>query len=335
MNSTKRTIAVMGATDSCLRKRSSWSEADISDLHGRTAVVTGANTGLGFQTARMLAGHGATVILACRNTVKAQAAADRIRDVAPGARVRTMPLDLASLASIRETAAWLRGEYQHLDLLINNAGGINPRYRRTEDGFETTLATNHLGPFAFTGLVLDLLLAAPQSRIVTVSSVGHRRGTINFDDLYFERGYRYRHAYFQSKLANLMFTYELQRRLASAGSATIALAAHPGNARTEFGRDMSAFVRVMMNPRLRPLTFWLMQPAEAGVLPITRAATDPGARGGEYYGPDGWNEWTGSPVRVESIPSSHDADAQRRLWQLSEQLTSVTYHIGTTSDQRS
>jgi len=310
-----------------------WTEADIPDLHGKTATVTGANTGLGLQTAQMLAARGAAVVLACRNKDRAQAAAARIRQTAPGAQVRTMLLDLASLASVRDAAAWLHAEYPHLDLLVNNAGGVHPRYRRTEDGFETTLATNHLGPFAFTGLVLDLLLASPGSRIVTVSSVGHRRGTINFDDLHFERGYRYQYAYFQSKLANLMFTYELQRRLASAGSATIALAAHPGNARTEFGRDMPAPVRVMMSPRLRPLTSWLMQPAEAGALPITRAATDPAACGGEYYGPNGWNEWTGRPVRVESIPRSHDADAQRRLWQVSEQLTDVTYHLAAATGQ--
>jgi NAD(P)-dependent dehydrogenase (short-subunit alcohol dehydrogenase family) len=304
---------------------SHWTEAGIPDLHGKTAVVTGANTGLGFEVARMLAGHGSSVILACRNPSKAEIAADRIRDAAPGARIRTVPLDLASLASVKEAAAWLHGEYSKLDLLINNAGGVRPRYARTEDGFEMTLGVNHLGPFAFTGQILDLLLAAPGSRIVTVSSVGHRRGVINFDDLQFERGYRYHHAYFQSKLANLLFSYELQRRLAAAGATTIALAAHPGNARTEFGRDMNAIVRAMMSPRLRPLTSWLMQSPEAGALPIVRAATDPGAHGGEYYGPDGWNEWTGHPVRVDSIPSSHDADAQRRLWDVSEQLTGVGF----------
>jgi NAD(P)-dependent dehydrogenase (short-subunit alcohol dehydrogenase family) len=309
-----------------------WTETDIPDLRGTAAVVTGASTGLGFEVARMLAGHGATVILACRNAARAEAAAGRIRGTAPGARVRTMPLDLASLTSVTQAAAWLRDQYPHVDLLINNAGGINPRYRRTEDGFEATLGTNHLGPFAFTGLVLDLLLAAPAARIVTVSSVGHRRGTINFDDLQFERGYRYQHAYFQSKLANLMFSYELQRRLAFAGASGIAVAAHPGNARTEFGRDMSAFGRMVMSPRLRLLTTWLLQSAEVAALPIARAAADPSVRGGEYYGPGGRHEWTGYPVRVESIPRAHDADAQRRLWEVSEQLTGATYHIGAASN---
>jgi NAD(P)-dependent dehydrogenase (short-subunit alcohol dehydrogenase family) len=308
-----------------------WTEADIPDLRGRTAVVTGASTGLGFEVARMLSGHGATVILACRNTARAETAAGRIRGIVPGARVRTMPLDLASLTSVSEAAAWLHDQCPRLDLLVNNAGGVNPQYRRTGDGFETTLGTNHLGPFAFTGLVLDLLLAAPAARIVTVSSVGHRRGTINFDDLQSEHGYRYQHAYFQSKLANLMFSYELQRRLASAGAPAIAVAAHPGNARTEFGRDMSAVTQVVMSPRLRLLTSWLLQSPQAGALPIARAAADPSVRGGEYYGPGGWNEWTGHPEQVESIPRSHDAGAQRRLWEVSEQLTGVSYHIGAAS----
>ena len=162
---------------------------------------------------------------------------------------------------------------------------------------------------------------------MTVSSVGHRRGSIHFDDLQFDRGYRSQHAYFQSKLANLMFTYELQRRLTSAGAATIALAAHPGNARTEFGREMSALVRATMSPRLRLLTSWLMQSAEASALSIVRAATDRGARGGEYYGPGGWNEFTGPPQRVDSTPISHDPHAQRRLWEESERLTGITYRM--------
>lgn len=310
-----------------MSQRQRWTEANLPDLHGRTAVVTGANTGLGFEAARLLAGHGATVVLACRNPAKATAAADRIRDAAPGAQVRTLTLDLAALASVRAAASRLRAEYPHLDLLINNAGGMNPRFRRTEDGFEATLGINHLGPFAFTGLVLDLLAAAPAARIVTVSSVGHRRGTIQLDDLNFDRGYRWQHAYFQSKLANLMFTFELQRRLAAAGAAAIAVAAHPGNARTDLGRDMPPLARAVMSPRLRPLTFWLLQPAGIAALPIVRAAAGPDVRGGEYYGPSGWQEWTGYPEHAEPIARSHDRDVQRRLWEMSEQLTGVTYQL--------
>jgi NAD(P)-dependent dehydrogenase (short-subunit alcohol dehydrogenase family) len=310
-----------------MMQRQRWTEADLPGLRGRTAVVTGANTGLGFQTARLLARHGAAVVLACRNLVKADAAAGRIAGEVPGAQLRTVELDLAALDSVRAAAAWLRAEYPHLDLLINNAGGVNPRPGRTADGFERTLGTNHLGPFALTGLVLDRLLAAPAARIVTVSSVGHRRGAIHLDNLNFDQGYRWQHAYFQSKLANLMFTFELQRRLAAAGAAAIAVAAHPGNARTEFGRDMPALARAVMSPRLRALTFWLLQPAEIAALPITRAAADPAVRGGEYYGPGGWQEWTGYPERATPITRAHDRDVQRRLWERSEQLTGVTYQL--------
>ena len=310
-----------------MTQRQRWTEADLPGLGGRTAVVTGANTGLGFQTARVLAARGATVVLACRNLARADAAAGRIADNVPGAQLRTVELDLAALESVRAAAAWLRAEYPQLDLLINNAGGVNPRPGRTADGFERTLGVNHLGPFALTGLVLDRLLAAPAARIVTVSSVGHRRGAIHLDDLNFDQGYRWQHAYFQSKLANLMFTFELQRRLAAAGAPAIAVAAHPGNARTEFGRDMSGLARAVMSPRLRALTFWLLQPAEIAALPIARAAADPAVRGGEYYGPGGWQEWTGYPERATPIARAHDQDVQQRLWARSEQLTGVTYQL--------
>jgi NAD(P)-dependent dehydrogenase (short-subunit alcohol dehydrogenase family) len=236
-------------------------------------------------------------------------------------------LDLAAQRSVRTAAAELRDRHPRIDLLINNAGGVNPRYQRTQDGFERTFATNHLGPFAFTGLLLDRLLAAPHSRVVTVSSIGHRRGVLDVADLQGDRGYRFQAAYFQSKLANLMFSYELQRRLAAAGVATIAVAAHPGNARTEFGRDMSALVRVAMSRWLRPLTWWLMQSPGVGALATVRAATDPAARGGDYFGPPGRAQFTGYPVRVDSSPRSHDRAAQQRLWHESERLTGVSYRV--------
>jgi NAD(P)-dependent dehydrogenase (short-subunit alcohol dehydrogenase family) len=305
-----------------------WTSAQVPDQQGRTVVITGANTGLGFEAAKVLAQHDATVVLACRNPHKAADAAARIGTAAPAAKVSTLQLDLASLASVRRAAEQLRADYRRIDLLINNAGAMMPRHRLTEDGFELTLATNHLGPFAFTGLILDRLLAVPGSRIVTVASNGHRRGTINFDDLHFQRGYRHQTAYFQSKLANLLFTYELQRRLAAAGAPTIAVAAHPGNARTEFGRELSPLVRVAMSPRLRMLTWWLMQSPQMGALATVRAAVDPDARGGDYYGPPGRAQFTGYPTRVESTARSHDPQAQRRLWHESEQLTGVTYPVG-------
>jgi NAD(P)-dependent dehydrogenase (short-subunit alcohol dehydrogenase family) len=317
-----------GKTMNSRTGRERWNSAAISDQRGRTVVITGANTGLGFETAKVLAANGANVVLACRNLAKGEEARTRILASSPTADVSTLHLDLASLASVHLAAERLRADHARIDLLINNAGGMTLPYRRTEDGFELTFATNHLGPFAFTGLLLDRMLDIPGSRIVTVSSIGHRRGTVNFDDLHFERGYRYSAAYFQSKLANLMFTYELQRRLAAAGAPTIAVAAHPGNARTEFGRDLSPFVRVMMSPRLRMFTWWLMQSPQMGALSTLRAATDPDAQGGDYYGPPGRAQFTGYPSLVESTARSHDVQAQRRLWRESERLTGVPYPIG-------
>jgi NAD(P)-dependent dehydrogenase (short-subunit alcohol dehydrogenase family) len=311
-----------------------WTEENVPGQEGRTVVITGGNAGLGYEVARVLAQAGAATVLACRDPARGGAAAARIRAAAPGARVDLVRLDLASLASVREAADQLRTSYPAIDLLINNAGGVTPRYQRTEDGFERTLATNHLGPFALTGLVLDRLLPVPGSRVVTVSSIGHRRGVINFDDLQAEGGYRSQQAYFQSKLANLLFTYELQARLAAAGAATIAVAAHPGNARTGFGRDMNRAVRIAMSPRLRALTWWLMQSPQVAALATVRAATDPEARGGEYYGPPGRAQFTGYPERVESSARSHDQAAGRRLWQESERLTGVTYPLGSLRPSR-
>ena len=247
---------------------------EVPDQSGRTAVVTGASGGLGLETARVLAARGAAVVLACRDTDKAGRAAGQIRAQAGRASVRVVPLDLASLASVRQAAEQIRATSVRLDLLINNAGVMAVPYHRTEDGFERTLATNHLGPFALTGLVLDRLLDTPGSRIVTVSSIGHRTGTgtMHFDDLQSERGYQPWPAYYQSKLANLLSTYELQARLAAAGAGTTALAAHPGNARTGLWRHTPRLTRILYRPELRPLTFWFAQSAPTGALGGFRAA---------------------------------------------------------------
>jgi NAD(P)-dependent dehydrogenase (short-subunit alcohol dehydrogenase family) len=297
-----------------------WDAADIPDQTGRAAVITGANSGLGFQAARYLAGRGAVVVLTGRDPGRITAARDRLLDQVAGARLDTVALDLASLESVREAAAEIRGRYPRLDLLINNAGVMMTPHGRTADGFELQLGTNHLGHFALTGLVLPSLLDVDGSRVVTVSSNGHKMGRINFTDLQSERRYNRITAYAQSKLANLMFTYELQRRLTQAHAPTIAVAAHPGTSDTNLVRHLPGWMQA--GSRLVP-----NQDAGAGALPTVRAATDPEARGGDYYGPSGFGEMTGSPVRVRSSSRSHDDAAARQLWAISEQLTGVTYPV--------
>jgi NAD(P)-dependent dehydrogenase (short-subunit alcohol dehydrogenase family) len=304
-----------------------WTEADIPDLSGRTAVVTGGNNGLGLQTAGVLAGRGAHVVLACRSTDKAGRAADQIKAATPGADVSVVRLDLASQSSVRSAATEIRARFPRLDLLINNAGVMEVPYQRTEDGFELTLATNHLGPFALTGLLLDRL--ADGARIVTVSSIGHLDGAMNFDDLQSERHYDPDRAYSQSKLANLLFTYELDRRLRAAGSSVTALACHPGVVYTDLFTNRSAFQRFLLSPPMRIINFWAVQNVRMGALPELRAATDPSAQGGQYFGPhrEGLRRrfYTGYPAVVESSARSRDEADQARLWQLSQQLTGVGY----------
>ncbi|WP_099038261.1 SDR family NAD(P)-dependent oxidoreductase [Mycobacterium neglectum] len=299
-----------------------WNTADIPDQTGRTAVITGANTGIGFETAAALAANGADVVLAVRNLAKGRNAADRITAVAPGAGVSVQQLDLSSLESVRDAADELKSRYATIDLLINNAGVMYTDKGTTKDGFETQFGTNHLGHFAFTGLLLDRLLAAPGSRVVTVSSQGHRmRAAIHFDDLQLDHNYDRVAAYGQSKLANLMFTYELQRRLR--GSHTIAVAAHPGGSNTELARNTPPVQRAVM-AALAPLT----QSAAMGALPSLRAATDPGVLGGQYFGPQGILEQRGCPKVVTSSEQSYDISTQQRLWTVSEELTKVVFPIG-------
>jgi NAD(P)-dependent dehydrogenase (short-subunit alcohol dehydrogenase family) len=297
-----------------------WTSDDVPDQQGRLAVVTGANTGLGFETAQVLAERGASVVLAVRDIEKGKRAAARIAGTAPGANVMVQALDLTSLDSIRAAASELRAKHPRIDLLINNAGVMFTAKQTTHDGFELQFGTNHLGHFALTGLLLEQMLPVPGSRVVTVSSIGHRiRARINFDDLQGERSYSRVGAYNQSKLANLMFTYELQRRLSGAGT-TIAVAAHPGFANSELTRNSPAiaaffYVRVMS------------QKAAMGALPVLRAATDPGVLGGQYYGPDGFFGARGYPKLAESSKQSHDTAIQRRLWTVSEELTGVTFPV--------
>ena len=299
-----------------------WTAADVPDQSGRVAIVTGANSGLGFDTAAVLADKGAHVVLAVRNLDKGNQAADRIKAKSPNAVIAVQELDLTSLDSVRKAADELRSTNPRIDLLINNAGVMYvPTRETTQDGFEMQFGTNHLGHFALTGQLLDNILPVEGSRVVTVSSFGHRiLARIHFDDLQLERKYNRVEAYGQSKLANLLFTYELQRRFKLKGAPTVALAAHPGFADTELMRHLPGFI---------PDFFWrpFAQPTDMGALPTLRAATDPGAQGGQYYGPDGIGEVQGSPKVVESSAQSHDEDLQHRLWTVSEELTGVTFPV--------
>jgi NAD(P)-dependent dehydrogenase (short-subunit alcohol dehydrogenase family) len=303
---------------------SKWTAADVPSQEGRVAVITGANTGIGFEAAAVLADKGAHVVLAVRNLDKGKAAVDRIVARSPHADVALQELDLTSLDSIRNGAVQLKATHPRIDLLINNAGVMFTQKGTTKDGFELQFGTNHLGHFAFTGLLLDRLLPVAGSRVVTVSSMGHRiRADIHFDDLQWERSYSRVGAYGQSKLANLLFTYELQRRLKAKDALPIAVAAHPGFANTELIRNTPIWMRWPAE-RVAGL---VAQSAAMGALPTLRAATDPDVRGGQYYGPDGFAEQRGHPKLIESNRQSHDEDLQKRLWAVSEDLTGVTYPV--------
>ena len=302
---------------------SKWTETDVPNQTGRTAVITGANSGIGFEAARVLAARGASVVLAVRDLDKGKAAASRISAAAPSADVTVQHLDLSSLNSVRNAAQQLRASHDRIDILINNAGVMNTPRNITVDGFELQFGTNHLGHFALTGLLLDRMLTVAGSRVVTMSSSAHRvRASIHFEDLQWEHRYSRIGAYGQSKLANLMFTYELQRRLEGRAS-TIAVAAHPGASNTELARNSPALLRTVT---------WLLgrlagQSAAMGALPTLRAGTDTAVRGGQYYGPGGFQEFRGYPKLVKSSAQSHDAELQRRLWTVSQELTGVTFPI--------
>jgi len=296
-----------------------WNAEDIPNQSGRNALVTGANAGIGFEIASALAAKGATVFLACRSNNKAEEAAARIHAKSPLSKIEIIPLDLGSLDSIKGAADLVASRIQRLDLLINNAGLMATDLSRTADGFEMQIGVNHLGHFALTLHLLPLLSKAQGSRIVTMSSIGHRRGQMDLDDLNYEhRKYRRWEAYFQSKLANLLFSAELNRRLASGGSVQ-SLAAHPGVAKTDLGSEGSS----LTNRLLSPNTPFGSQSAQAGALPALRAATDSGARGGEFYGP----RWflRGYPSKETPNKAARDQASAEALWQLSESLTNLSY----------
>ncbi len=301
-----------------------WTADQIPDQRGRVAVVTGANSGIGLVAARELAHAGARVVLAVRDAEKGAAAAREITAAVPNAELEVGSLDLSSLASIRGFAEWFEREHGGLDLLINNAGVMAPPRRLTADGFELQFGTNHLGHFALTGLLLSRMDGRHDARVVTVSSGAHRMGRVNFDDLQAERRYGRWRAYGQSKLANLLFAFELDRRLRSAGSAVRSLAAHPGYAAT----NLQSAAPPQPDRLFMAVTNRLLaQSAEMGALPILYAATHPGLEGGTYAGPDGLFEQRGYPKLVGTTSAAGDEAVARKLWEVSEQLTGVVFRI--------
>ena len=296
---------------------------DVPDQSGKTVFITGANTGIGCEAAKVFAGKGARVLLGSRSTAKGQAALAEITEAHPSADVELVEIDLADLASVR-TAAEIVGGEPRLDVLVNNAGVMwNPK-TITKDGFESQFGINHLGHFALTGLLLPKLEATPDSRIVTVSSNGHRfgNGDLFWDDINADDDYHPRTRYYASKLANLLFTYELDRRLTAKGSSTIAVAVHPGASDTELGRYVTGVFGTVMRA-MTPLVRAFMNTAEEGAWPTELAATAPGVQGGQYFGPSRFRETSGPAQQVDSSPESKDPEKAKRLWDLSVEMTGV------------
>lgn len=303
-----------------------WTIADIPDQAGRTVLVTGANSGIGLEAARVLARRGAHVVLACRNQAKA-VEAQRSIEAGGKASLEILPLDLSSLASVREAAAAFRAKHARLDLLINNAGVMWPPHTFTAEGHEMQFGTNHLGHFALTGHLLDIVLGTPASRIVTVSSLAHGSGRIAFDDLAFRHTPYSRHrAYAQSKVANLLFAKELARRLAQRGSGTLSVACHPGVSATNLAvPGFEAQGSWLLAIAARLITKVIAQDAAAGAHPTLYAATGADIASGDYTGPSGYRQLQGPPRKVGCTRYARDEAVAKRLWEVSEALTGVKY----------
>ena len=303
-----------------------WTIQNISALTGKVVIVTGGNSGLGYESVKAFAMKDAEVILASRSLEKGEEARTAILQAVPEGKIQVLQLNLGDLESVRAFAADFKKKHKRLDILLNNAGIMMTPYFKTKDGFEGQFGTNHLGHFALTGLLFDLIQITPGSRIVNVSSGAHRNGVMDFDNLQYEegKGYTPSKAYGRSKLANLLFTYELQRKLEASGSDTIALAAHPGLAMTNLARHMEGRLLFKI---LIPLFKRMAQDQAMGALPQLRASVDPGVKGSEYYGPDGKREWKGYPVVVQSNEASHNQQDAARLWEESERLTGVKFEF--------
>ena len=293
-----------------------WTTQNIPDMQGKTVLITGANSGIGFEAARALAARNALVVMACRNLEKGENAVSQILAETPDAQLELRELDLASLESVRQFAEDFLVEHTRLDVLINNAGIMAVPYGVTADGLERQIGTNHFGHFLLTGLLYDLLEHTPDARVITVSSYAHYLGKINFDDLNSEKFYQKWLAYGQSKLANVLFGYELQRRSAQNSGNPLSVVVHPGYAATNLQHTTWFFS--MLNPLIA-------QSQEMGALPTLYAATSPEVKGGEYIGPDGFLAQRGYPHLARSSPASHNEEAARRLWQVSEEITGVSY----------
>lgn len=294
-----------------------WSTEKVPSRYGKVAIITGANIGIGYETALALVQKDVEVILACRNLKKAEEAKQTIINEYTKAKINCMKVDVSSLRAVREFATQFQKQYDRLDLLINNAGIMMSPYKLTEDGFEDQLATNYLGHFALTGLLLPLLTCTPGSRVVTLSSLSYKWAEIQFNDLNAQKGYSRRKAYGQSKRACLIFAYELHRRLSAAGYSTLSVAAHPGLSKTNLDQYFPAFVR--------PLGSLFLQSAKNGALPILYAALEKDIKGGEFIGPDGFQEMRGFPTKVDSDEYSKDKKIAERLWKSSEEMTNIHY----------
>lgn len=300
-----------------------WNLKDSPSLDGKTAIVTGANTGLGYETTKALAKKGAHVIMACRDLRKANAAMGKIKEAYPQASLSTEVLDLGEMASVRAFAESIKKKHLQVHLLINNAGLMMPPYGKTKDGFEIQWGVNHLGHFLLTALIMPLLEAGGDARVVHLASLAHKWGEIYFNDLNFEKSYNKQKSYGQSKLACLMFGYELQRRLEATGSSVKSVIAHPGVSDTELSRYLPKWIQVL-SPVFSKI---VAQSARDGALPTLRATLDPGLSGGEYIGPDGFGEMKGKPVVVKSHPKSKNKEVAKRLWEISEKLTHQSFEL--------
>lgn len=301
---------------------SNFTDQDVPAQNGRVFLVTGANSGIGYETARVLAGKGARVLMGCRSKIRAAAAIAKIREEFPQADLTYIPLDLGDLESIREAAA-LVGQERRLDVLVNNAGIMMPPREVTMDGFESQFGVNHLGTFALTGLLLDKLAKGKEPRVVITSSMAHRSGRIDFDDINAEESYSRMGRYAMSKLANLLHMYELDRRLRAADSPVIAVACHPGVADTELTRNFPGLLVSLF----RPLSSLFMNSAAEGAWPTLAAAAAPGVESGSYFGPSRNGEWVGPAREVQPRPKAKRIETAKRLWDVSEEMTGVTYPV--------